>query len=201
MASVVEIGSNALRLLGADPITDLSDDSERARLVGALWPNVRDTVLRAHPWKFARRRATLPKQSVGPLWEYANAFTLPTDPWCLRVLKTDLDYLDIPWVVEGRSLVTDADAVKILYTARVEDPGTYDVSFEAAATARLAADLAYPITTSTSIAEGMIKLYALKIVEARFLDSTEGSPTGIRSDDLVSARHGSRRFLPIRVSP
>lgn len=201
MASVVEIGSNALRLLGAEPITDLSDESERARLVAALWPQARDATLRAHGWKFARKRAQLAKLEDGPLWEYANAFALPTDPWCLRVLKTDLDDLDIAWVVEERTVVTDASAVKILYTARIEDPGSYDATFESAVTARLAADLAYPVAASVALAEKMFGLYSLKLVEARFLDSTEASPTGVRSDDIVNARRGGRRYLPIRAYP
>lgn len=201
MASVVEIGSNALRLIGADPITDLSDDSERARLISALWPNVRDAVLRAHGWKFARRRASLALEATAPIWEYANSFTLPVDPWCLRVLKTDLDDMNIPWVKEGRSIVTDATVVRILYVARIEDPGAYDSSFESAVTARLAADLAYPITSSTDIAEKMFELYSLKLVEARFFDSTEGSPTGTISDDFITARRGMRQFVPIRPYP
>jgi hypothetical protein len=201
MASVVEICSNALRLIGAKPITDLTDDTDRARLCNALWPGVRDAVLRAHPWRFARTRATLAMLVAAPVWEYANAFQIPVDPVCLRIWKTSLDAVDQPWEKEGDTIVTNATAIKIVYIARIEDPGLYDASFVQAASARLASELAYPVASSTSLAAGMWTLYRGKIAEARYLDSTEASPTGFRSDDLVVARTGgvSNAQLPIRV--
>jgi len=201
MASVVEICANALRMLGAQPITDLGDDTERARLCNALWPSVRDASLRAHPWRFARVRATLAKKSVGPVWGYANAFQLPTTPVCLRIWQTSLDVLDQPWEKEADTIVTDVSSVNIVYIAQIEDPGLYDASFIAAAQARLASELAYPIASSTALAQGMWSLYALKLKEARFLDSSEASPSGVRSDDLTNVRFGAMRnsTLPIRV--
>jgi hypothetical protein len=201
VASVAEIGANALRLLADRSITSLEDDSERARLVNALWPQARDASLRAHGWRFARKRAQLQLLQAAPLWEYSKAYQLPTNPWCLRVLKTSLDDLDIAWTLEGRTLVTDAETVKILYVARVEDPGEYDASFEAAVTARLAADLAYPVTRSVDLAKDMLKLYGIKVMEARFLDSTESSPQSMRTDDLVTARRTGGPFVPIKVWP
>ena len=45
MASEVGICSNALRKLGDDPITSLTDDTERARLCNAFYTDARDAVL------------------------------------------------------------------------------------------------------------------------------------------------------------
>jgi hypothetical protein len=201
VASIVEIASNALRLLGAKPVTSLDDDSERARQVNAFWPNCRDATLRAYPWKFASTRAALGQLAAGPLWEYAYAYQLPTSPWCLRVLRTNLDDVKVPWTLEAdRTLVTDATSVSIKYTARITDPGSYDASFESAVTARLACDLAYPVAANRGLAQDMWQLYRFKMQEARFLDSGEASPTGIVSDDLITARlSGGTAFLPIRV--
>ncbi len=69
MASFVEIGSNALRLLGDDPITSLTEDSERARLVNAIYEEVRNEVTRAAMWNCAKDRQVLaclrPRQHLG----------------------------------------------------------------------------------------------------------------------------------------
>ena len=59
MATEVSICSNALRQLGDDPITSLTDDTERARLCNALYPDARDSVLRSHPFNFSITRASL----------------------------------------------------------------------------------------------------------------------------------------------
>jgi len=58
MATEVSICSNALRRLGDDPITSLTDDTERARLCNAFYQDSRDLVLRSHPWNFAITRAS-----------------------------------------------------------------------------------------------------------------------------------------------
>jgi len=87
MATDVSICSNALRRLGDAPITSLTDDTERARLCNAFFPDARDTVLRAHPWNFAITRASLPQLSDTPAYGFNYMYALPTDPYCLRVLE------------------------------------------------------------------------------------------------------------------
>ena len=48
-------------------------------------------------------------------------------------------------------------------------------------TAKIAADLAYPVTNSVKLQEQMYKIFELKISEARSVDGQEGF-----IDDLVS---------------
>ncbi len=87
MATEVSICSNALRRLGDDPITSLTDDTERARLCNSFYPDARDAVLRLHTWNFAATRASLAKLATAPAYGYANQFSLPSD--CLRVLSME----------------------------------------------------------------------------------------------------------------
>ena len=66
MATEVSICSNALRRLGDDPITSLTDDTERARLCNSFYPDARDAVLRLHTWNFAVTRASLAQLAAAP---------------------------------------------------------------------------------------------------------------------------------------
>ena len=79
MATEVSICSNALRRLGDDPITALTDDTERARLCNAFYVPSRDLVLRSHPWNFAVTRATLAQLSDTPVYEYGYQYAFPND--------------------------------------------------------------------------------------------------------------------------
>ena len=97
MATEVSICSNALRRLGDDPITSLTDDTERARLCNAFYVPARDLVLRSHPWNFAVTRATLAQLSDTPAYEYSYQYALPNDPYCLRVLS--MEYHDYVFVI------------------------------------------------------------------------------------------------------
>src|SRR5262245_34886808 len=79
VASVVNICSNALLSLGAQPINDLAEDSDRARLAANLWEPVRDYVLRRHTWNCAVKRVALAPDVAAPAFDYAFQFTLPPD--------------------------------------------------------------------------------------------------------------------------
>ena len=184
MATEVSICSNALRRLGDDPITSLTDDSERARLCNAFYEDARDACLRSHPWNFALTRASLTQLSDSPVYGYDYQFALPTDPYCLRVLA--MEYEDYIFKVEnfstqGRVLLTDEETAKIIYIARITDTTLFDSLFVDTLITKLASDLAYPVTNSLKVQEQMYKLYQLKLSEARSIDGQEGF-----IDDLVS---------------
>jgi hypothetical protein len=188
--SDVSIASSALRRLGDKPITSLSDDSDRAQLMNALYPTVRDAVLRAHRWNFAIARAALPALEAVPLWEFKNAFTLPNDPYCLRVISTQsYDESGTPFEIEGRTIITDAAApLNVKFIARIVDPTQYDPMFVEALIARLAAEAAYPITGSKPNAETQFQLYQLKVREAMTYDGLEGTPENLESNTLIDVR-------------
>jgi len=184
MATEVSICSNALRRLGDDPITSLTDDSERARLCNAFYEDARDACLRSLPWNFAITRASLTQLSDSPVYGYDYQFALPTDPYCLRVLA--MEYEDYIFKVEnfstqGRVLLTDEETAKIIYIARITDTTLFDSLFVDTLITKLASDLAYPVTNSLKVQEQMYKLYQLKLSEARSIDGQEGF-----IDDLVS---------------
>ena len=184
MATEVSICSNALRRLGDDPITSLTDDTERARLCNAFYIPSRDQVLRSHPWNFAITRATLAKLSDTPAYEYSYQYALPNDPYCLRVLE--MEYKDYIFKIEhyasqGRVLLTNESTAKILYIAKVTDTAQFDSMFVDVLTAKLAVDLAYPVTNSVKLQDQMQKLFQQKLSEARSVDGQEGF-----IDDLVS---------------
>ncbi|MCS5590730.1 MAG: hypothetical protein NZ824_12270 [Candidatus Thioglobus sp.] len=186
MATEVSICSNALRKLGDDPITSLSENSERARLCNAFYASTRDAVLRAHPWNFATVRQTLNKLTSVPAFDYAAEFTLPSDPYCVRVLS--MDYPDYEFKIEGRKLLTDYDEAKILYIARITDTAEFDPLFTEALTARLSAELAYSITGSNTLSQQMWQTYESKISEARSIDGLEGSMEGLISNTFTAFR-------------
>lgn len=184
MATEVSICSNALRRLGDDPITSLTDDTERARLCNSFYADARDACLRSHPWNFAITRASLAQLSATPVYGFDYQFALPTDPFCLRVLA--MEFEDYVFKVEnlstqGRVLLTDQETAKIIYIARVTDTTLFDSLFVDTLVAKLAADLAYPVTNSLKVQEQMYRLFQLKLSEARSIDGQEGF-----IDDLVS---------------
>ena len=173
MASAVDICNSALNMIGASTILALSEDSKAGRICNQRYEFVRDSVFRAHPWIALISRQTLAADSVAPSFTYSSQFTLPTDPFCLRVLK--LSDPEIKFEIEGRKLLCDESTVNLVFVARITDPNQYDQLLINTIEAAMAADIAYALIGSTTLTATMYDLYRNKLTEARFVDATEGN--------------------------
>lgn len=195
MASDVDICNSALNMIGASNIVSLTEDSRAARVCNQRYEFVRDAVSRAHPWNCLVRRASIAADADNPAFEFEYQFTLPNDPYCLRVIRPqDIDTI---YRVEGRKVLANATPFKFIYIARVTDPNQYDQLFIETIAARLAADISYALVNSATLTASLFDLYNQKLSEARFVDATEGTPDNIvnqdrslfvESDMFISAR-------------
>ena len=200
MASTVDIANFALNNLGASNITSLDENSKAARVVNQRYESVRDAVFRAHPWNCLINRASLAQETTMPAFGYTYQYALPTDPFCLRVLEFSNGTLSYPqdnitnntggpvFVIEGRKLLTDEGTAQIKYIGRVTDTQLYDASLTEALAARLAAEICYAITGSTSMVQIQTSLYEAKVNEARFNDATEGATQRLEASDFIESR-------------
>lgn len=184
--SAIEISNRALEAIGADPINSLEETTKPARICARLYPQLRDELLRNHPWNFAAARAVLPALATAPAWGFARAFQIPTD--CLLVWRVR-DAAREDWRVEGRTIVTDAAApLYIEYGRQVTDPSEMDPLFASALVARLAMELAMPIADNGTARERMEREYKRLLREARGVDAREGQPGTVDADDFILAR-------------
>jgi hypothetical protein len=116
--------------------------------------------------------------AIIPEFEYRHAFTIPSD--CLRLIR--MEKSDANFVREGDMILTNEDEFKIQYIARITDTTMYTPAFNSAFAARLASEIAFPLTNSVPIAKDMYKLYLEKLKVAKGVDAQEGS--AIKLEDL-----------------
>lgn len=190
VTSHTEIQNSALIKLGQERILDESDESNRARLVREQYPKVRDALLRAHPWKFARGRADLAVVSPIPDnfsdWDFDYVYQLPSD--CMRVLSTNMHPLQ-EWDVEQRYLAANQSSVKIKYIKRITDVTKFDDNFCEVLAWALAADIAYALTGSTTIKDETEKRYQQELALARSFNAQQGSVQRVASDEWLDSRY------------
>lgn len=190
--SVVEICNLALLRLGGaynqEMITSLTEDSKAARVCSVYYPQVRDEVLRSHPWNCAVKRADLGAPlSETPEWGYDYAYQLPTNPKCLRVLQ--MEDVKTQWRREGDKLLTDETEVNILYVARVTDVKQYDSLLVEGIYTKLAAKLATSITDNKRLAgEILEELEKVVLPQARSVDAQESATVFFDTTTLLDAR-------------
>ena len=190
MASAVGISNAALGKIGAGTLLALTDASPEGRLALRTFAELRDQLLRAHPWNFATKRASLAASSTAPVWEYDNAYVVPSD--FLRVLDVSnpqlMDYR-VERVEDATVIVTDISApLKIKYTAQITDADSMDPSFREALSALLAREWAEPLTGITSLGQQAAAMYDKKLQEAKAVDGQEQTPAESTNFSWIDVR-------------
>lgn len=190
MATAVSICSNALLMLGAQTINSFTDAANlnRAKLCSNLYPTVRDSMLRSHPWNCAIKRLLLAPDATPPAFGYANSFQLPAD--CLRVLEVGEGGVQIDYLIEGRTVQSDAVALELRYLFRNEVENTWDSALVNIMTLAMAARLAYAITQSAAMEQSRMQELEMALRKARAVDGQEDPPQTVGDFPLLQARFG-----------
>lgn len=174
-------------MLGAQTITSLSDTSDKAVLCLNLYPQIRDSVLRSHPWNCCIKRVQIAANATAPLFDYAYSYNLPAD-W-LRTIAVGEYGQETDYRCEGRLILSDESPLKMRYIA-LTDETTWHSGLVEAVTMALAEALAYPITQSASMQQAMAQKAKVSMKRARAEDGQEDPPETLGDFRLLAARAG-----------
>lgn len=187
MATPISICSNALLMLGDKPIASFTEGSDRATIAANLWADVRDSVLRSHPWNCAVKREVLLPLADAPAFDFSYQFTLPGD--CIRILSVGERGLADDYRVEGRTVLSDWTPLQLRYIWRNEVPATYDPMLVDLLTVTMAARMAYPITQSAALAQEMGDRAERLARRARAVDGQDEPGDMLGDNPLRDARY------------
>jgi len=190
MANKVSIINQALGFLGANRITSIDDNSSTAILSKDLYDDTRDACLEEGDWSFAFRRYVLPQSVDKPAFGGQNKYPLPDD--ILRVIEVNENKYE--WTLEERCIFTLQGMCQVTCIVKITDPNKMSAMFRQAFAARLAWDMALPITNSKTMYESMFNLYKQKIDYARANDGMQGTTKLVKSGRFTNARAGGSNF-------
>ena len=186
--SSVSICSNALLMVGAQTINSLDGDlSDRQRMAVNLYPTVRDYVLTMHPWNCCIARVVLNPDTVGPVFDYANAFTIPAD--FLRMLSIGEQGAELDYRIENGKLLCDSSPIQLRYIYRNTTEANWTPMLVMAMTQAMRQVLAYPITQSTSLEQLIDQTLEPILKRARAVDSQDQPPETLGDFRLLSSRY------------
>jgi hypothetical protein len=117
-------------------------------------------------------------------WGFSVAYELPCD--FIRLAYPEK--LASQYRIEGRRILSSGGAPAIDYIYQLKDVAIMDQLLVSAIAARLAVQIALPITGSTQIKAQMEQLYASRMAEARFADSREAPIEAIDNYTWVDSR-------------
>jgi len=197
MPDPVSICNEAIGELGGVFLQAFDEGTSTARLCAQLYPGARDMTLELHPWNWATAYQTLTRSPDAPAMKWAYQYALPTQPWCIKVRGTDRGNgarFEVGTNAQGeRVLYSDDASVKIEYTARVDDLGSWSPLALQVLMKLMASKLAKPITGQNSTTQLKWQEALALLPEAKGSDGREGSPFVLRANTtLTNARHGYR---------
>ena len=180
MTAETDIVNVALRLIGADTITSLTDGTPNANAANDLYTEARDSLLRAHPWNWATKRKKLARSGTAPAYGYDYAYPLPSD-W-IRTLEVHNNdegvgntYFTVEVVNDKRCILSDEEDIYLRYVAKVTDVNMMPPDFRRTLEYALARDLAPRVSESNTLADRYTELAERHLSKARSTDGM-GAP-------------------------
>lgn len=171
MATSIDLASNALVLIGDNPISSFTESGTGARAAANLYDDTYASFLSMHPWTFALKEQELSKLSATPddKTNYDNAFQVPSDHIRTWAILPQSDY-----VVVGDLIYSNEDSLLMRYVYKVDETELPPHAIKAIEYL-LATDFAQLVTESTTKADYYQKRFKDALAVAMSIDS-QGHP-------------------------
>lgn len=184
MPSKIDLVSNALILIGDDPVNDLVGNDRRKVVANNLYSNIVKNELTKHRWGFARKKGQLSLLTAKPIdMEWDRSYELPTD--LITLIKL---YPSIKYQVYGSQVYCNYNqALYCDYIYSVPEaqwPPYFSKMIEYA----LARDFSTSLRDSSASRGEMAAEYEIASRMARYTDSQQHPQTPIQNNPFIDVR-------------
>jgi len=183
-SSAIDISSNALLLIGDEPISSFTEPGAGAKAAANLYPQTKEMILGYHPWTFALKEQRLNRLTLTPdtLANYNYAYQLPTDLIRLWKIAPDSDYTII-----GDKLYSNEPELLARYIYDVPET-MIPAHLVKAMEYQMAAEFAISVTEDENKAQYYTQKAQLQLAKASNIDSQGQPQEPIVDSPFVEAR-------------
>lgn len=181
----ITVCSNAIMLLGGQPIQSFDDAGAGALLAKSLFPNIYKTFLSSSNWNFATKQFELAQLVDQPLnTDFKYMYQLPND-----VLRINGIHPNSNYAIELDKLLTNENKITIEYQSLIPVQNLPAFAVETLQYL-VAANLAIPLTNDSKKAELWYGMSKRSLIQSRFIDSqNDPNTSGIEDYTLVNVRY------------
>jgi hypothetical protein len=185
----VQICNLALARLGDARITSLSDATAQAQYCSLFYSQTLEELQTEFDWQFCRKLSSLTADPTPPAFGYSHRFEVPAD--FLRLIRLngiDEDENFSKWEIVDGFIHTDLSSpAQIEYIANVTDASKFPAVFIEIFSAKLAVNLALPLTASKELFAQMAEIFTANIqrpiVKALILANAKSRPSTTLTED------------------
>lgn len=186
MATDIDIASNALVLIGDNPISSFTEFGAGATAAANLYSDTYQRVLSMHPWTFALKEQVLSQLSQSPdeLTNFTFAYQIPADH-----IRTWVIFPYSYYEVVGDLIYSNQNKLLMRYVFRVAEtelPAHMIKTIEYS----LASDFAQLITENTSKSQFYEAKFKDQLASAMAIDSQGHPQRAIIDSPFIDARFG-----------
>jgi hypothetical protein len=184
MASAIDMSSNALLLIGDEPISSFNDPGAGAQAAANLYPETKRMILSYHPWSFALKEQALSRLSQSPdeRTGYKYAFQVPTDLIRLWAIMPYSEYK-----IVGELLYSNEPDLLSRYVFDVAE-SAIPPHLVKAIEYQLASEFAISVTEDENKAQLYEKKARDQLAKASNVDSQGQPQEAIQSSPFIEAR-------------
>ena len=185
----IQICNLALARLGDSRITALTDATAQAQYCSLFYSQTLEELQTEFDWQFCRKLASLTADATAPAFGYTRRFAVPSD--FLRLIRLngiDEDENFSKWEIVDGFIHTDLAApAQIEYIASVTDAAKFPAVFVEILSAKLAANLAMPLTGSKELFSQMAEVFSANmqrpVVKSLILATAKDRPSTTLTED------------------
>jgi len=189
MATKTDIVNKALTLVGAAPITSITEDTNNAAILRRVYDISLRSILSEGKWNFATKRALLTVSTDTMAWYDTGetyVYVRPTD--IIRIYgANDRDAI---YREEGDYIISDTVALGIRYVYYLDDPQKYSALFTDALIDKLCSDISFMIVNSSTLGEKFLNKYeTISLPNAMAANAQSGVQQTIQDDAWELAKY------------
>jgi len=192
MAAITKtaIINKALTLCGATPITNITDQTNNARIASRVYDLARQSILSECAWTFAKTRTTLSLSADTMAWYHSGETYIYVRPsTVLRIFEVSDMYAT--WREEGDYIISDTSGLGIGFVYDLDDPSKYRPKFTEAFIDKLCSDICFMILNSAQKAEAFLAKYEkVSLPKAMAENAQTGTQQEQIDDEWLNAKYG-----------
>ncbi len=180
----IDMASNALLLIGDEPISSFDDPGAGATVAANLYDETYRSVLASHPWPFALKEQFLSRLSQEPDEQtfYKYAFQLPADLIRIWKIMSHSNY-----DIVGLLVYSNEATLLCRYVYQVTETALPPHVVKAIEY-KLAAEFAMSVTENANKAQYYEKKYLLQVAQAQTIESQGHPQKGFVDSPFVDVR-------------
>ncbi len=197
MVTDIDISTQALIKLGAEPIQSFTDGTREASVASNTYERYKQEELSTYPWNFAQRTFQLNKLTTTPLneqWTYA--FAIPADYLAVLTVRRLSDGEEIPYQFEQNQVWALEEEVVLDYLADVQE-NDFPAYFISCLACRLAYEWAESVIGMAGVRDRAWNEYLNQRRESRSVDAQENGPIqliGPETSTILRARRSGGQW-------